>query len=160
MPLQTLTVFIFSSILNRSLVNQKNSIIKWWKYTSRELLKATLFCQHKKCRLPLHPFRIDQKETFSHTCFYRPLIYLLNFFSNWYIPPGSPRLLSSPLTKRNYSLSTAIAFLNIYSPQQKGGTTLSEHKWSTQYLEGITKLLESTCDETLFTKLKVFNNHC
>ena len=40
-------ICIFSSILNCSWANQKNSIIMGWKYRSRELLKTTLFCLWK-----------------------------------------------------------------------------------------------------------------
>ena len=36
----TVLVYIFSSILSSSYANQKNSIIKGWKYRSTELLKA------------------------------------------------------------------------------------------------------------------------
>ena len=57
-PLDTSTtalVSIFSSILNCSQEKQKYSIIKEWKYMSRELLK-TIFCHQKtiKSRQALH----------------------------------------------------------------------------------------------------------
>ena len=39
----TSLVSIFSSILNRSWADQKNSIIKEWEYWSREFLKAIFF---------------------------------------------------------------------------------------------------------------------